>query len=80
MVRLVRACGSNHVTYFQEPIVTRGQARKRLWIETQIMKLAEIRRWGQARKSLWIETTTFTEHSFVSLVRLVRACGSKQKP
>ena len=58
--------------------MTRGQARKSLWIETQIMKLAEIRRWGQARKSLWIETTTFTEHSFVSLVRLVRACGSKQ--
>ena len=57
--------------------MTRGQARKSLWIETQIMKLAEIRRWGQARKSLWIETTTFTEHSFVSLVRLVRACGSK---
>ena len=80
MVRLVRACGSKHVTYFQEPIVTRGQARKSLWIETQIMKLAEIRRWGQARKSLWIETEALTKYlKDGEKVRLVRACGSKKQ-
>ena len=58
--------------------MTRGQARKSLWIETQIMKLAEIRRWGQARKSLWIETEALTKYlKDGEKVRLVRACGSK---
>ena len=59
MVRLVRACGSKHVTYFQEPIVTRGQARKSLWIETQHSLQVFPAHFGQARKSLWIETFYF---------------------
>ena len=33
---------------------------------------------GQARKSLWIETFTVIQRTDFSLVRLVRACGSKQ--
>ena len=32
---------------------------------------------GQARKSLWIETTVWVGNRDHSLVRLVRACGSK---
>ncbi len=33
---------------------------------------------GQARKSLWIETAGRADEFFQSMVRLVRACGSKQ--
>ena len=33
---------------------------------------------GQARKSLWIETLIVSERRIFMLVRLVRACGSKQ--
>ena len=37
-------------------VVSVGQARKSLWIETLQIELPELKKKGQARKSLWIET------------------------
>ena len=34
LVRLVRACGSKHVSYVRNSVSGQGQARKSLWIET----------------------------------------------
>ena len=77
-VRLVRACGSKQDTDGESSGRVPGQARKSLWIETYPHpKLRVIFRRGQARKSLWIETPIGLKSDDKSLVRLVRACGSK---
>ena len=55
----------------------RGQARKSLWIETEIGLFDPYIDKGQARKSLWIETINLRGHFCIKWVRLVRACGSK---
>ena len=77
-VRLVRACGSKlamlHLRFFFQ-----GQARKSLWIETLWHIRCYILFIGQARKSLWIETSDRRSIINTALVRLVRACGSKQR-
>ena len=59
-------------------IVTGGQARKSLWIETEPQGSFSFIEKGQARKSLWIETVRVAMRLYTqSMVRLVRACGSK---
>ena len=55
-----------------------GQARKSLWIETGRPRQRPARLSGQARKSLWIETISYPQPKLRVMVRLVRACGSKQ--
>ncbi len=40
----------------RQRIVTEGQARKSLWIETCHDRRVRVFHFGQARKSLWIET------------------------
>ena len=57
-----------------------GQARKSLWIETYPLIFRCSSRFGQARKSLWIETHSKHSILYSSVVRLVRACGSKLSP
>ena len=54
-----------------------GQARKSLWIETEDDAISSEDDAGQARKSLWIETPCIFNDLHISMVRLVRACGSK---
>ena len=66
------------VIYITPPSVP-GQARKSLWIETHSPRLSYRSRYGQARKSLWIETSAHLKKGINVKVRLVRACGSKQK-
>ena len=61
-----------------ESFGTKGQARKSLWIETIQGCIDYAATNGQARKSLWIETTGPNMCVGNYLVRLVRACGSKQ--
>ena len=77
MVRLVRACGSKHITRYTHQKRQVGQARKSLWIETKTLKFGKMFRRGQARKSLWIETCCTINSTNGIMVRLVRACGSK---
>ena len=55
-VRLVRACGSKPFLAVGFEVEGTGQARKSLWIETQIVGTLFCYIVGQARKSLWIET------------------------
>ena len=62
-------CRNVHMVY--------GQARKSLWIETDTAAIGYQTTIGQARKSLWIETSQTAFKPSQSLVRLVRACGSK---
>ena len=56
LVRLVRACGSKLLRIHVIPAIGNGQARKSLWIETDMRKQVPQQIFGQARKSLWIET------------------------
>ena len=56
-VRLVRACGSKQGRAYRFRPDSLGQARKSLWIETELPGLCSESHAGQARKSLWIETS-----------------------
>ena len=76
-VRLVRACGSKQGRAYRFRPDSLGQARKSLWIETELPGLCSESHAGQARKSLWIETLDTVHTTDLGAVRLVRACGSK---
>ena len=71
-VRLVRACGSKPTSIVKILRNIPGQARKSLWIETNLPVKLVVSKTGQARKSLWIETTC-------QFQRGSRGCGQARK-
>ena len=77
MVRLVRACGSKLYSFQYLDFLLQVRLVRACGLKLKNRDGRNGGNIGQARKSLWIETFAKSNRLFPSLVRLVRACGSK---